>query len=337
MPPRLETDTPDANNEGVENNTDGMQGNDNGAGTETPVTESQTIFYANMYPGQAQPVPEDFARLVKQLEAIIKTPLILLIQNGETDYSGFTQEVLDVFFENRHGLERGDKVTVLVESPGGVGKYAFQIANLLKNHCGSFNVIVPRYAKSAATLFCLGAKSILMGENAELGPLDAQIYDPDPEKGRRSALDEVQTVERLHAAALESVDQCMIAWAGRSGKKLDVLLPIACKFVSDMMRPLHEKIDTINFTQMSRTLKDAEDYAYRLLRPRYQPYMAQRIASRLVEKYPVHSFFIGAEEAQGLGLEITPPSSEQTAIMDKMMPFLSSLTVIGQIEEVVKE
>ena len=36
---------------------------------------------------------------------------------------------------------------------------------------------MPFWAKSAATLLCLGADKIVLGEHAELGPLDVQIYE----------------------------------------------------------------------------------------------------------------------------------------------------------------
>ena len=38
-----------------------------------------------------------------------------------------------------------------------------------------FEIIVPYYAKSAATLMCLGADKIRMGYGAELGPIDPQV------------------------------------------------------------------------------------------------------------------------------------------------------------------
>jgi len=39
----------------------------------------------------------------------------------------------------------------------------------------SFNVIVPNFANSAATMLAIGADKIIMGTNSELGPIDPQI------------------------------------------------------------------------------------------------------------------------------------------------------------------
>jgi ClpP class serine protease len=60
-----------------------------------------------------------------------------------------------------------------------------------------FQVIVPNYAKSAATLICLGSDKILMGYMAELGPIDPQIQlDPFPSRSlpARSFIDGLESI-----------------------------------------------------------------------------------------------------------------------------------------------
>lgn len=42
-------------------------------------------------------------------------------------------------------------------------------------------------------------------------------------------------------------------------------LPIVLEYSSVLLKPLFEKIDVIHYTQMSRILKVAEEYALRLL------------------------------------------------------------------------
>lgn len=48
---------------------------------------------------------------------------------------------------------------------------------------GNFHVLIPRRAKSAATMIALGSTDIHMGETSELGPIDTQIIRPD-ERGQ---------------------------------------------------------------------------------------------------------------------------------------------------------
>src|SRR6266566_4502600 len=59
---------------------------------------------------------------------------------------------------------------------------AYRLAKYFRSHCKQLNIIIPMIAKSAATLLCLNADTIYMGEFAELGPLDAQLKD-EIEKG----------------------------------------------------------------------------------------------------------------------------------------------------------
>lgn len=171
----------------------------------------------------------------------------------------------------------------------------------------------------------------MLGEDAELGPLDAQTVDPGREE-ILSALDEVQSVERLFASSLDAVDQTMQLLVNRTGKKVDTLLAPVLHFVAEMMSPLFEKIDTVHYTQYSRVLKVAEEYAIRLLTPRYSLPDAKTIARHLVERYPEHGFVVDSVEASKIGLKTDAPTSEQTKIMEKMSAFLISLTVSGKLE-----
>ena len=70
-----------------------------------------------------------------------------------------------------------DRELVLVlSSPGGEGLAAERIVNICRTYSrGSFSVIVPKMAKSAATMICFGAKRILMSDTSELGPVDPQV------------------------------------------------------------------------------------------------------------------------------------------------------------------
>jgi hypothetical protein len=242
---------------------------------------------------------------------------------------------------SRDILAANEPIALLVDSPGGSAQAAYRIAALLQSHCGRFTALIPNRAKSAATLLTLGAETIILGRQAELGPLDAQVFDPAHE-GYRSALDEYQSLERLYASALAAVDQAVMAWKLRSMKKIDTLLPVACDFVADLMRPLFDKIDTVHYTETSRILKEAEEYAVRLLAPHYPVEEAMVIANALVENYPVHDFPIDLQEAQAIavidgapiGLRATEATAELGRAFDKMRPFMRSATIIGTLVEV---
>lgn len=171
-----------------------------------------------------------------------------------------------------------------------------------------------------------------MGLDAELGPLDAQLFDVDKEEAWTSALDEVQALDRLNVAALEQVDQTMSLLASGTGKKLETLLPHALRYTADMMRPLLERIDTVHYIRQSRVLKVAEDYATRLLEPRYGIRASQGIAAHLVNGYPEHAFVIDREEAAGI-LGIADADPAVAAAVEAFADILErgTVTAVGRL------
>ncbi len=299
------------------------------------MTETAPTFRASIHQS-VEKLPQEFVSVVRKIEENIKLPLYLLIQRDDDDprFGQLSESVREGFFKAKDRLPQNKKIALLIDSPGGYAKSAFQIAKILRHHCGGFVAIVPRYAKSAATLLTLGAEMIIFNEVAELGPLDAQIFDTDQEDFT-SALDEVQTLERLHAFALDALDQTTLFMLSRTGKKVETVLPLAMRFVSDMIRPLFEKVDVVHFTQRARVLKVAEEYAIRLLRPQYSKEQAEKIARRLVEKYPEHGFVIDIDEIRDneLGLNVVKPKAELLNLINELVSYLDGLNVIGQLVE----
>jgi ClpP class serine protease len=72
-----------------------------------------------------------------------------------------------------------DEGYLIINSPGGDGNVAEKIITMCRQRfTKSFRVIVPNFAKSAATMIALGSDKILMGYLAELGPIDPQLGNP---------------------------------------------------------------------------------------------------------------------------------------------------------------
>ena len=77
----------------------------------------------------------------------------------------------------RSTLGPDDELMLMINSPGGDLLAAERIVNICRSYSanGRYSVIVPKMAKSAATMIALGAHQILMGPTSELGPIDPQI------------------------------------------------------------------------------------------------------------------------------------------------------------------
>jgi hypothetical protein len=307
-------------------------------------SQPQTSYVASIYPindPHMPPLPPELGEAVQTLEAKMDQPIWLLLQNGIGKYGDINAHVRDAFFFARSTLRKasqnGKKIVLMIDSLGGDAKAAYQLATLFKRYCGGFIAVVPRYAKSAATLLTIGADEVILGRCAELGPLDTQIYSPQ-RNGYIPVLDKVKALERLHASALDMLDRSVTLMALRSGKDPNELLGRALELSANVTRPLLEKFDVDEYTRMSRYLKRGEDYATRLLEDRfvdvieieqdsessrgivddgeqggamitediYEDYLlakdsqARLLAQHLVGAYPDHSFAIEIEEATKL-------------------------------------
>lgn len=295
---------------------------------------------ASIFPGSGTPLDDQLTASLAQLAAKMDLPIWLLVQAGGTGtpLDFISEQVWDRFVEEESRLPSGKPVALIIDSPGGFAKQAYQIARLLTQRCGSFTAVVPRSAKSASTLLVLGAEKIIMGRHAELGPLDAQLRDPEREE-ITSALEIVHSLRRLHVFAMESLDQTMSLMLPRTRKKVETLLPFALDYTANMMAPLLNKIDVVEYTKMSRILKVAEEYAARLLLQSQNREDAERIARHLVEHYPDHPFFIAPEEAEGIGLNVEKAAKALDNILDDIYHYLqqSNTTLLGEFREEVNE
>lgn len=293
-------------------------------------------YAASLHPGVETALPREFAEGCEQLRQELGLPIWLLVQRpAEEGHSLGTLEpsVRDGFFHARHELANCDGAALVIDSPGGYAGDAYEIARLFQRHCGSFVAVVPRRAKSAATLLTLGAR-ILMAVDAQLGPLDAQIWDPEREE-YSSALNEVQALERLHTQAVAEIDEMGPLLVGRTGKKMETMLPLVLDFVAKMKRPLLEKIDTVHYTQQSRLLKEAEDYAIRLLTASGLYAEPRNVAARLVNRYSDHSFVIDRDEASQFLRVIRPKTKGVSEALATLADYLTDnkLLAVGRFHE----
>jgi hypothetical protein len=116
---------------------------------------------------------------------------VAMIEHSDSD---LLEEALRQFAP---GDTRG--LTLIVNAPGGDGLAAERIVRVCRAYAGGdFEVIVPRMAKSAATMICFGANAIWMSETAELGPVDPQVGWLDEDRVvRMSARELILSYESL--------------------------------------------------------------------------------------------------------------------------------------------
>ncbi|MBA7698044.1 hypothetical protein ES703_106718 [subsurface metagenome] len=198
-------------------------------------------------------------------------------------------------------------LTVLIDSPGGDADAAFHLIRAFRQHTESLEVIVANWAKSGATLVCLGADKILMGEDSELGPLDAQLRDPRGSAIPKSALNAFKSLEYLQRYTLDTLNLAIILFLQKSRMDIPYAIQQALPFVSCIATPLYQQVEPSELGEARRHLAVAEEYGGRIMsRYGYSSVSKQKIGdivNKLVWEYPSHSFVIDVVEAQQIGLK----------------------------------
>ena len=265
---------------------------------------------------------EAFWRTIEKMETKRKTRIFCLIHCPDDGGHICQQHTVEQILSERDKIKNIDTLELLIHSPGGSADGAYQVIRFFRRHCKKLNIIVPRLAKSAATLMCLGADAIYMGELAELGPIDVQIQNP-LEKGSKSIspLDEFKSAEFLRDYAVEIMDSFTLLIIRRCGMSVKEALHESLHFTTEIMRPLYEQLDPLEIGEYKRALAIGEEYGDRLLAMTKNPHR-KAISQALLSKYPSHGFVIDRAEARTLGLPVHALDSAQETL------FLSALNSI---------
>jgi len=123
--------------------------------------------------------PNDAAvrqEIIKRIQDRLNTKLIVYTANPTHPVPGIMIHDVPLFEDLLRSVAQSTKGCLMLNSPGGDANAAEKLLMMCRQRfTQEFNVIVPDYAKSAATMMALGSDKIMMGYLAELGPIDPQL------------------------------------------------------------------------------------------------------------------------------------------------------------------
>lgn len=225
------------------------------------------------------------------------------------------------------------QASVLLNSPGGSATATYKMILALRQYVDDVEVLVVREAKSAATLFCLGADTIYMGREGELGPLDPQVLDRTGSGRRVSALESFIALEQLLEHSMDSFDAIVRMLLRNAPMDIPQSIERAERLLAAMVSPLYRQIDPHELGESGRYLAEIEEYAFRAMRrwgySGKSESEIRQIVRKLVWTYPSHDFVIDLTEAKEIGLNAEPmsPASEEISkrILDTATEFWFAL------------
>jgi ATP-dependent protease ClpP protease subunit len=224
-------------------------------------------------------------QLIRDIEANTGNALLCMVsEHGQIGRGITTAGIVDLL----HNVPHGKPIDLLLNSPGGDIDTAEKIITLIRKRAEAapVRVIVPDYAKSAATLIALGANQVVMSHTSELGPIDPQVE-----------LTGINGVKTIHSAQnyVDSYDKHAERLREEPGDPvarlmLDMLDPVVLEKLKRIM-----KRSTVIASALLQTamIKDAEK--------------ADEAARQLADTNQWHSHgqMIGHEQCTKIGLEVS--------------------------------
>jgi len=150
--------------------------------------------------------PNDFAKdrkpIIQRIQEKLDAKLIVYTASSFHPIAQIMIQDVCLFEDLLRSAAGAEKGYLMINSPGGDPDAAEKLLMMCRERfTKAFAVIVPDYAKSAATMMALGSDKILMGYLAELGPIDPQLrMAPAPFPGEtipaRSFIDGLESVRK---------------------------------------------------------------------------------------------------------------------------------------------
>jgi hypothetical protein len=177
----------------------------------------------------------------------IMGPLATMIEPGDRDAFAEVTEHLS-----------GKQLALVIQSPGGFAETAEALVEQLRARFDDIRVIVPVYAKSAATMLALSADELVLDEHSELGPIDPQFT-------RGSTVSPAQGILEQFKQATDEIKQ--------DPAKLPAWVPILQQYAPSLLQDARQALDLAREmvtgwleAYMFRNRKDAHTIADRVAR-----------------------------------------------------------------------
>lgn len=189
-------------------------------------------------------------------------------------------------------------IDVIIHSGGGDADNAYHLATMFQDYCkggGKLSMIIPRFAKSAATLLACGGDVIVMGMPSELGPIDPQVEDPT--SGRW-----ISTV-----SIYNTIDYLKTLERGPLLEEMTAKLPVM--EIGDYQRQIRHIQELLKELLIKRMFRYSG---------KYKETVTKAISEKLTTGYTYHGRTITLKEAKNIGLKIEQLPKVQWSLVWKM-------------------
>jgi len=268
-------------------------------------------------------------KIIQKIEKKRGTKVISYITSDRPGLSvQIMGDVVSIIHEHILALKEKEraKLDFFIYSRGGQSDVPWAIVSMFREYSqeGSFSVLIPYRAHSAATVISLGSDEIIMTKKAELGPIDITIskgpYNP--------------TEKDSHQRLPISVEDVMGYFS--------LLKKMGCEKPDEKMKGfelLTNSVHPLALGTVSRLLEETKLVAHRLLSTRANPFSEeenQEIVKRISSEVYSHNHAINRTEAvKYLGLKHVK-TAEDIGIADELWSLYEEYKKLFSLEDPFK-
>jgi len=92
---------------------------------------------------------------------------------------GNENQILNIVEDLAKDENKKDSLFIILTTPGGSAIAVERFVNIIRHHYNEVNFIIPNYAYSAGTIFCMSGDQIWMDYFSVLGPIDPQVMNKE--------------------------------------------------------------------------------------------------------------------------------------------------------------
>ncbi len=167
---------------------------------------------------------------IKMLEKHFEADVIFYYGEIHPGYTKFFRDFIEKV--KTANDQAKDRLVVILNTPGGSAETTEKMVEIIRFHYREVYFVVPDYAMSAGTIFCMSGNKIFMDYSSSLGPIDPQIYNGKQYVPALGYLDKVnEIIEKSHNGEmtqaefllLQNIDMAMLSKCEQA-KELTVTL-----------------------------------------------------------------------------------------------------------------
>lgn len=129
-----------------------------------------------------------------------------------TIIDGLENNILNIIEDLSKDPDKKEKLVVILTTQGGSAIAVERYVNIIRHHYNIVDFVVPNYAYSAGTIFCMSGDNIHMDYFSVLGPIDPQVQNKDgkwvPALGYLDKVNDV--IEKSKQGTISQVEFLMV-------------------------------------------------------------------------------------------------------------------------------